>query len=63
VSTRGLPRRQGQEGQASVEYTVVLALCVAVLIASTSDSSTVQELVDAIKSAYRAYSFVISYSV
>jgi hypothetical protein len=42
---------------------VILMLCVAVLIASTSEPSPVQALVEAIKSAYRAYSFVISYSV
>jgi Flp pilus assembly pilin Flp len=50
-------------GQAMTEYTVVLLLVVVTLIASSTDPSPIQALVDGIKSAYAAFSYVISFSV
>lgn len=52
-----------QRGQAMTEYTVVLVFVVALLIVSSIDPSPVQALVDALKSAYTAFSYVISFSV
>lgn len=50
-------------GQAMAEYTVVLALVVIALIAGALDPSPIDALIEAIREAYRAYSYTISYSV
>lgn len=50
-------------GQAMTEYVVIVLLVVVVLIASSGGSSPVGALVDAIKRAYNAFSYVISFSV
>jgi Flp pilus assembly pilin Flp len=52
-----------QQGQAMTEYTVVLLFVVVGLILSSIEPSPVQALVDALKSAWTAFSYVISYSV
>nr|WP_315402275.1 hypothetical protein [uncultured Duganella sp.] len=57
------PLRRRQRGQAMTEYTVVLVFVVVILIASAVDPSPLQALVDALKSAYTAFSYVISFSV
>lgn len=57
---RPLARRAGQ---ASTEYVVVLASTAAVLILSSlGDPSPMQQLIDAIKSFYTAFSYAISLS-
>lgn len=53
---------QRQTGQAMTEYTIVLGLTVLVLILSSLDDSPIQALVDALKSAFTAFSYVISFS-
>lgn len=55
-------RRRLAAGQAMTEYTVVLVLTVIALIASTIEPSPIQALIDAFKSAYTAFSYVISFS-
>lgn len=57
---KAVPRRS--RGQAMTEYTIVLVLGVLVLISSTLDPSPVAALIDALKSAYAAFSYVISFS-
>lgn len=49
-------------GQAMTEYTIVLLLTVIVLILSADDGGPVQQLLDSIKSAYAAFSYVLSFS-
>jgi Flp pilus assembly pilin Flp len=56
-------RSRRPRGQAMTEYTVVLLFVVVGLILSSMDPSPVQALVDALKSAWTAFSYVISYSV
>jgi p-aminobenzoyl-glutamate transporter AbgT len=50
-------------GQASSEYTVVLGLLVVALIFSALGDSPLTALAAAIKSAYQAFSYAISFSV
>ncbi len=50
-------------GQAMTEYTIVLAFTAVILILSSLNPSPVQEVIDAIKSFYTAFSYVISFSV
>lgn len=50
-------------GQAMAEYTLILALVVIALIASALDPSPVDALIEAIREAWQAYSYTISYSV
>ena len=56
-----MKRRSG--GQAMTEYTVIVLLVVIVLISSALDPSPVTALLTALRDAYKAFSFVISYSV
>lgn len=42
------------------EYLVVGVFCVAILVAVSAGPQPVQELLDAIKNFFRAYSYVIS---
>jgi hypothetical protein len=59
---RRAPRRA--HGQASAEYTVVLALAVLVLVvASLGEDSPVAALAAAVQSAWRAFAYAISFSV
>ncbi|MRW90368.1 hypothetical protein GJ699_10255 [Duganella sp. FT80W] len=58
-----MKRSRLPRGQAMTEYTVVLLFVVVGLILSSMDPSPVQALVDALKSAWTAFSYVISYSV
>lgn len=55
-------RRRPAAGQAMTEYTIILVLTVIVLIAAAMDPSPIDALVDALKSAYTAFSYVISFS-
>ena len=55
--------RRACRGQASAEYAVVLALVVVVLVASSQGGSPLAALAAAIKSAYHAFSYAISFSV
>ncbi|MDN4060555.1 hypothetical protein QPK31_20295 [Massilia sp. YIM B02769] len=48
------------QGQASSEYLLVLALCVVVLVMSALGPSPVQEVIQAIKDYFAAYSYAIS---
>lgn len=50
-------------GQATTEYTVVLALVVIVLIASALEPSPLDALAAALRRAYQAFSYVISFAV
>lgn len=50
-------------GQASAEYAVVLGLVVVVLILSSLGESPLTMLANAIKSAYHAFAYAISFSV
>ena len=49
-----------QRGQAMSEYLVVAAFCVMVLVLISLGPSPIQELIDAIKMYFSAYSYVIS---
>jgi Flp pilus assembly pilin Flp len=49
-----------QRGQAAVEYGVVLALTTIVLIVAVVEPSVIDELLDAIKSFFRAFNWAIS---
>lgn len=60
---RQLPARAGATGQSMAEYTVLLLLVVVALFASTMEPSPIAALVDALKRAYTAFSYVISFSV
>lgn len=51
-----------QAGQAMTEYTIVLGLTVLVLIVSTMDESPIKTLLDGLKSAFAAFSYVMSFS-
>lgn len=53
-------RLRSQRGQAMTEYLVVGVFCVAILVAVSAGPRPVQELLDAIKNFFRAYSYVIS---
>ena len=44
------------------EYTIVLGLTVLVLIVSTMDESPIKTLLDGLKSAFAAFSYVMSFS-
>jgi Flp pilus assembly pilin Flp len=47
-------------GQASIEYVIVLALTTIVLIAATVEPAVIDQLLDAIKSFFRAFNWAIS---
>lgn len=54
-------KRRYSCGQAMVEYAVVVTLGALVLIwSSLGDPSPIQQLIDALKSFYKAFSFAIS---
>jgi hypothetical protein len=55
-----LPTRQ--RGQAMTEYSIVLGLTVIVLILSSLDESPIQTFLDGLKSAFTAFSYVMSFS-
>jgi hypothetical protein len=56
-------RRRGSIGQALVEYAVVVTLAGLVLIwISLGDPSPIQQLLDALKKFYKAFSYAISVS-
>jgi Flp pilus assembly pilin Flp len=56
-------RRRGFLGQALVEYAVVVTLAGLVLIwISLGDPSPIQQLLDALKKFYKAFSYAISVS-
>jgi Flp pilus assembly pilin Flp len=56
-------RRHESVGQALVEYAVVSTLAALVLIwISLGDPSPIQQLLDALKSLYKAFSYAISVS-
>jgi Flp pilus assembly pilin Flp len=52
--------RAGQHGQAAVEYAVVLALTTVVLIVAAVDPSVIDQLLDAIKQFFKAFSWALS---
>jgi Flp pilus assembly pilin Flp len=52
--------QQGAGGQASLEYMVILALVTIVLIAVTAEPNTIQDLIDAAKSFFKAFSYALS---
>ena len=54
--------RRAQRGQATVEYTIVLAVAVMVLVVSTGGSTPIDQLLTAIKTAYRGYLYAINWS-
>ena len=54
------PRMDSQLGQAAVEYAIVMAMCVIALITATADPSVIDELINAMKNFYKAFSYVIS---
>jgi hypothetical protein len=54
--------RRPQGGQSTVEYTIVLAVAVMVLVVSTGGSTPIDQLLTAIKTAYRGYLYAINWS-
>lgn len=59
---RSLPSRQPrrQRGQAAVEYGIVLALTTIALITAVADPSVIDQLIAAVKSFFKAFSFALS---
>lgn len=57
----GISRRATQQGQSSMEYTVVIAVAVMVLITGGT-SAPVSELVAAMKSVYQGFTYAIGYA-
>lgn len=55
---RSLPSRQ--HGQAAVEYGIVLALTTIALITAVADPSVIDQLIAAVKSFFKAFSFALS---
>lgn len=51
--------KHGQAGQATIEYTLVLMLAVVVLLARPD---VITQIVDALKEAYAAFVFALSFS-
>lgn len=51
--------KRGQAGQATIEYTLVLMLAVVVLLARPD---VITQIVDALKEAYAAFVFALSFS-
>lgn len=56
---RDMDPRRAQRGQATIEYTIVVMLAVIVLIAQPS---IIDEVVTALKEAYSAFVYAISWS-
>lgn len=54
------PSLLSSRGQAAIEYAIVMAMCVIVLIAVTADPSVIDEIITAMKNFYRAFSYAIS---
>lgn len=61
VKLRSATRPARQRGQTSIEYTIVVALVVMVLIEG-GDASPVAEIVKALKDYFGAYSWAISFT-
>jgi Flp pilus assembly pilin Flp len=58
-----LKKIQKQRGQSMVEYSIVTAFCVMVLVYKGSDEQMViVELANALKNFYNAFAFALSYS-
>ncbi|MFT7722008.1 MAG: hypothetical protein QM788_04130 [Roseateles sp.] len=54
-------RRAGRcGGQAAAEYTVVLALVTLVLVVAATEPAAIDQLVAAVKSFFKAFSFALS---
>ncbi len=51
--------KRSQTGQATIEYTIVLMLAVVVLLARPD---VITQIVDALKEAYAAFVFALSFS-
>lgn len=51
--------KRSQAGQATIEYTIVLMLAVVVLLARPD---VITQIVDALKEAYAAFVFALSFS-
>jgi Flp pilus assembly pilin Flp len=60
MATR-VTRRAGQQGQSSMEYTVVVAVAVMVLITGGT-SAPVSELVAAMKGVFAGFTYAIGYA-
>jgi len=54
------PHKSTQGGQAAVEYIVVLGLTTLVLVVAAVDPSAIDELLAAVKSFFKAFSFALS---
>jgi Flp pilus assembly pilin Flp len=52
--------KRSQLGQAAVEYAVVLALTTVVLIVADADPAAIDQLLDAMKQFFKAFSWAIS---
>jgi Flp pilus assembly pilin Flp len=61
VNLRCRTPRARQRGQTSIEYTIVVALVVLVLIEG-GDTSPIAEVVKALKDYFGAYSWAISFT-
>lgn len=59
TNANAIPARRSQLGQATIEYSVVVMLVVIVLIARPS---IVDDVVTALKEAYSAFVYAISWS-
>jgi len=63
VNTSVRSVRQSSAGQGSTEYLLVLALTVLVLVLSSMQPSPIQQLLDAIKGAWKGFSYVMSFAI
>lgn len=57
------PVRRSETAQAQTEYLIVLAFTVIVLVLASMDPSPMQALIDALRGAFSAFSYAISFSV
>ncbi len=57
-----LTRRARMRGQSMVEYIVVTAFSILILIETTNGNSVIQTLANAIKGAYQGFMYALGYS-
>ena len=60
MSAAGKRARAEARGQAAIEYIVILALVTLVLVAIAAEPKAIDEVIAAVKSFFKAYSYALS---